>query len=372
MRLLVRSAACFQFLWMKKPELPNITSIRFFLALLVVIYHIFQFSVSRGLPYTTNLPVFQKGTEAVYMFFSLSGFLIIRTLFIEKVETGYVSLKNFYIRRIRRIFPLYYTVLFFGLCYYHYLLPAIGFPLEKGNYTMGKALFLGGTFFSNVLATYDPGAAVKILWSIGIEEQFYIVAAPLLLLLPHKRVALFLALFTLFYFALFHNDSAALLRKYHMYFYFFSFSGLLAVLQLKKPNLKCSKWIKWPLYLLILVYFFTNLFVTNLSIFVYHLLSMIAFGLFIYCLSEKPYSLLENRHLKYLGKISYGIYMTHIFAIHLSAIILMRTNADKLLDTGWYMFIFISSAVILSLLVAHISYKYFESYFLKPKRIKQA
>lgn len=356
---------------MKKPELPNITSIRFFLALLVVIFHVFQFSVSRGLPHVKNLPIFQKGTEAVYMFFSLSGFLIIRTLFLEKVESGYISLKKFYIRRIRRIFPLYYIVLFFGLFYYHYLLPTLGFPLEKGSYTIGEALFLGGTFFSNVLATYDPGAAVKILWSIGIEEQFYIVAAPLLLFLPQKKVALFLALFTLTYFVLFHSDSTALLRKYHMYFYFFSFSGLLAVLQLKKPNLKCSKWIKWLLYLLLLVYFFTNLFITNLSIPVYHLLSSSAFSLFIYCLSETPFSILENRYLKYFGKISYGIYMTHVFAIHLSAIILMRTNANKLLDAGWYMFIFMLSAIILSLLIAHISYKYFESYFLKPKRIKQ-
>lgn len=356
---------------MKKPELPNITSIRFFLALLVVIYHVFQFSVSRGLPHITNLPVFQKGTESVYMFFSLSGFLIIRTLFIEKMETGHISLKNFYIRRIRRIFPLYYTVLFFGLCYYHYLLPAIGFPLEKGNYTMGKALLLGGTFFSNVLATYDPGAAVKILWSIGIEEQFYIVAAPLLLFLPQKKVALFLALFTLLYFILFYSDFTVLLRRYHMYFYFFSFSGLLAVLQLKKSGFKFSKWIKWVIYLLVLVYFSTDIIVNNLPPTMYQLLSMVGFGLFICCLSEKPYPFLENRYLKYLGKISYGIYMMHVFAIHMSAIVLMRTNADKFLNTGWFILIFTSGAVILTLLTAHLSYRYFESCFLKTKRIKQ-
>jgi peptidoglycan/LPS O-acetylase OafA/YrhL len=356
---------------MKKPELPNITSIRFFLALLVVIFHVSQFSVSRGLPHYSNLPILQKGTEAVYMFFSLSGFLIIRTLFLEKMETGHISLKNFYLRRIRRIFPLYYIVLLLGLCYYHYLLPAIGFPLEKGNYTMGKALLLGGTFFSNILATYDPGAAVKVLWSIGIEEQFYIVIAPLLLLLPQKRIALFLTLFTLLYFALFYCNFAKLLQAYHMYFYFFSFSGLLAVLQLKKPRFKFCKWMKWLIYLLILFYFSTNLFVTNLTMPAYHLLSMIGFGLFVCCLSETPYSLLENRYLKYFGKISYGIYMTHVFAIHLSAIILMRTNAGKFLTTGWYIFIFTLSAVILTLLVAHLSYRYFESYFLKAKRLRR-
>jgi len=350
---------------MKKSELPNITSIRFFLALLVVIFHVSQFSVSRGLPHIASMPVLQKGTEAVYMFFSLSGFLIIRTLFIEKMETGYISLKSFYLRRIRRIFPLYYIILFFGLGYYHYLLPAIGFPLEKGNYTMGEALLLGGTLFSNILATYDPGAAIKILWSIGIEEQFYIVAAPLLLFLPQKRTALFLALFTLLYFVLFYGDSTALLRKYHMYFYFFSFSGLLAVLQLKRPGLKFSKWIKWMLYSVTLIYFFSNLFISNLPTPAYHLISMIIFGLFICSLSETPYSFLENHYLKYFGKISYGIYMTHVFAIHLSAIVLMRTNAGKLLKAEWYVLIFMLSSVLLTLLIAHFSYKYIESSFLK-------
>jgi len=357
---------------MKKPELPNITSIRFFLALFVVIFHVSQFSVSRGLPHFSNLPILQKGTEAVYMFFSLSGFLIIRTLFLEKIEKGSISLKNFYLRRIRRIFPLYYIILFFGLCYYHYLLPTLGFPLEKGNYTMGKALLLGGTFFSNILATYDPGAAVKILWSIGIEEQFYMVVAPLLLLLPPRRVGIFLALFTVLYFALFYSDFASLLRSYHMYFYFFSFSGLLAVFQVKNPDFKYSKWIKWLLYVLILIYFFTNLFIANLSTPVYHLMSMIIFAFFIFSLAKTPYSFLENRYLKYLGKISYGIYMTHVFAIHLSAIVLMRTHAAEFLTTECYVLIFILSSVILSLLIAHLSYKYFESYFLKTRQLKSA
>ncbi len=237
---------------------------------------------------------------------------------------------------------------------------------------MGKALLLGGTFFSNILATYDPGAAVKILWSIGIEEQFYMVVAPLLLLLPPRRVGIFLALFTVLYFALFYSDFASLLRSYHMYFYFFSFSGLLAVFQVKNPDFKYSKWIKWLLYVLILIYFFTNLFIANLSTPVYHLMSMIIFAFFIFSLAKTPYSFLENRYLKYLGKISYGIYMTHVFAIHLSAIVLMRTHAAEFLTTECYVLIFILSSVILSLLIAHLSYKYFESYFLKTRQLKSA
>ncbi len=70
---------------MIKPErIPNITPIRFILALLVIIFHIAQFNENRNFPFFNKLAIFNKGEEAVYMFFSLSGFLIIKQLFIEK------------------------------------------------------------------------------------------------------------------------------------------------------------------------------------------------------------------------------------------------------------------------------------------------
>jgi peptidoglycan/LPS O-acetylase OafA/YrhL len=67
-----------------KYQLPNLTAIRFFLALFVVLYHLPQYCKNRCFPFYNNLPVFFKGEEAVFMFFSLSGFLIIRGLIIEK------------------------------------------------------------------------------------------------------------------------------------------------------------------------------------------------------------------------------------------------------------------------------------------------
>ena len=64
--------------------LPNLTSLRFVLAFLVVVFHIHQFFQNRGFPFFNHLAVLNKGDEAVWMFFSLSGFLIIRQLFVEK------------------------------------------------------------------------------------------------------------------------------------------------------------------------------------------------------------------------------------------------------------------------------------------------
>lgn len=85
--------------------LPNITSLRFILALLVVLFHIPQFFKNRGFPFFDYLPFFHKGTEAVYMFFSLSGFLIIRQLYIEKTNTNSIDLKAFFFKADLENFP---------------------------------------------------------------------------------------------------------------------------------------------------------------------------------------------------------------------------------------------------------------------------
>lgn len=79
----------------KSKRFPNITAIRFILALMVVLFHIALFSENRDFPFYNNLAIFHKGTEAVYMFFSLSGFLIIKQLFDEKKHTNSINLKVF-------------------------------------------------------------------------------------------------------------------------------------------------------------------------------------------------------------------------------------------------------------------------------------
>ena len=93
--------------------LPNLTSIRFILAILVVIFHIPQFFENRGLPFYNGLAIFNKGEEAVRMFFSLSGFLIIKQLYEEKRIRSTINIKSFFLKRMLRIFPLYYLVLVF-------------------------------------------------------------------------------------------------------------------------------------------------------------------------------------------------------------------------------------------------------------------
>jgi len=348
---------------MQNKTLPNITSLRFFLALLVVLFHISQFGAGRGFPMYDDFSIFQKGAEAVYMFFSLSGFLIIRSLYLEKLVTGNVSLGSFYKRRILRIFPLYYAVLIFGLFYYNYLVPTLGYETEPRQYEIWQGLLLGATFFSNILATFRPGGILEILWSIGIEEQFYLLIAPVILILPVKKIMLFLVAFSAIYFVLYHNNNLDFLRDYKMMFYYFSVSGVVGIISVRYPSIKASRMVRIVFFAIFLLYFVTNIFLVLPSV-LYQMFSVVLFACIILCAIQIPNKFLENQSIKYLGKISYSIYMLHTIVLQITGFVFLKIDQDKPIV---FFVSFTLSTIILTVILSHLSYKYFESYFLKFK-----
>src|SRR4051812_23452387 len=147
---------------------PDIDGLRAFAVLAVVLYHAFP-KVVRG------------GYVGVDVFFVISGFLISSILFTELSE-GRFSFATFYGRRIRRIFPA------LAVCLAAVL--AFGFvslmPSELAQ--LGKHVFFGAGFLSNLVlwsesGYFDNAASLKPLlhlWSLGIEEQFYILWPTLL------------------------------------------------------------------------------------------------------------------------------------------------------------------------------------------------
>ena len=121
------------------------------------------------------------GSMGVNLFFVLSGFLITRILLLSKDENkdiGMVSpIKRFYLRRILRIFPIYYlTVLF---------LFVINFPAARENIVS----LLTYTF--NVNATWKPVGFLIHLWSLSVEEQFYILFPLFIFLIPKTKMKSF-------------------------------------------------------------------------------------------------------------------------------------------------------------------------------------
>jgi peptidoglycan/LPS O-acetylase OafA/YrhL len=171
---------------------PDIDGLRAFAVLSVVFYHAFPNAVPGGY-------------VGVDIFFVISGFLISSILLKENAE-GSFSFTAFYGRRIRRIFPAL-TVCLAAVLAYGFV-PLL--PSELAQ--LGKHVFFGAAFLSNIAIWSETGyfgiaATLKPLlhlWSLGIEEQFYIlwpavlwIAFRLKTAIGKLVVVLFLASFTI-------------------------------------------------------------------------------------------------------------------------------------------------------------------------------
>lgn len=153
---------------------PDIDGLRAIAVLSVVAFHAFP-------------NWFKGGFIGVDIFFVISGFLI-STIIFENLEKGTFSFAEFYSRRIRRIFPALILVIMATLAFGWLVLIS-----EELN-QLGKHVAAGAGFISNIIlwgeaGYFDNSAETKPLlhlWSLGIEEQFYIIW-PFILWLAWKR-----------------------------------------------------------------------------------------------------------------------------------------------------------------------------------------
>jgi len=152
---------------------PDIDGLRAFAVLSVVGYHAFP-------------SIFRGGFVGVDVFFVISGYLISRIIFAEMDESKF-NFIDFYSRRIKRIFPSLLFVLLSCIVIGWLTLLADEYEL------LGKHVAAGAGFISNIVLWQESGyfdsAAIKKpllhLWSLGVEEQFYIIW-PLLLWLAYR------------------------------------------------------------------------------------------------------------------------------------------------------------------------------------------
>ncbi|MCB0462061.1 MAG: acyltransferase [Flavobacteriaceae bacterium] len=350
-------------------RLPNLDVLRFVLATLVLMFHLPQLSRNQGLPYFDDLPIFHRGIEAVYMFFVLSGFLIIRLIYNEKLR-GVFSIKKFYMRRILRIFPLYYLIVAFGFVFYQLILPILGIPFEN-NYNLVEGILLCVFFMPNVFGSlYEPGGILEILWSIGIEEQFYLLIAPLMFFIKPKRIFAVLVLLTVLYFVVFHTNGFEFLKRYKLVYFLVFVGGITAILEIKLYLEFLKQSILLPLLIVILtiLYFTTDILLFETS-WLQNLVTSVLFSLFIHTLAHNNCGIeIKHKTINYFGTISYGIYMFHAIALNFVVFLFLKMEfVSKLQDTLVVLLINILTFAI-TILFAHFSYTNFESYFLQLKQ----
>ena len=369
----------------KKIYFGNLDSIRFFAAMMVFLAHGFspayQYFGVNGTFIEKLLFTISNGETGVSIFFVLSGFLITYLLLSELEINNRISVKNFYTRRILRIWPLYYAVLLVVFL----LIPWIAKSLNMfGNIASQPIYYF--TFLSNFdvinILTHYPGQDIipqSITWSVAIEEQFYAFWPLIFAFLPRKMfpVVLISIITGSLSYRLLNYDNTAIL-----YFHTFSVLMDLALGGLFAYMLKHSKRVNYffsntgtfthLIYFLIsfgLLYYFHNIFSFPQGVAVGRLFVSISFAFIIASQSASTTkSLLNLGKLKIpnkLGKYTYGIYLIHPIALFFIDAILVYFSIKN--DNIFVGLVYGFAGLALTLILSILSYNYYESKFLKLK-----
>lgn len=138
--------------------------------------------------YHTHLFGVRSGFVGVDVFFVVSGFLITRLLLGEAASTGTIALPEFWARRARRLLPAAALTVVATVLVARQVLPPLAMPTLAAD-TFGAATFTSNVVFGNRVGDYfAPTSTSPLLhfWSLAVEEQFYLVWPPLLVLLMRR------------------------------------------------------------------------------------------------------------------------------------------------------------------------------------------
>jgi peptidoglycan/LPS O-acetylase OafA/YrhL len=330
---------------------------------------VFFVIISHRFPEDHILRTFPLGQYGVDVFFVLSGFLISRGLFNQlitknvSVKSSFEILKIFFINRALRIFPIYYLLLLFL-----YLTKGI-----IGN-NFGENISWYLFYCANYLMYsqdkwYGPLAH---LWSLSVEEQFYIFFPILLLFVFRNRVLLFLTILvtigTFYPFFLSGMKSILTLSCINA----FGIGGLFAYVEIYKPHFiqrfyKYTLFLSLPILFLIIIH---NLYST--IPFFSERLAVSIFAIYIITLCYlKPNSfvvdkILNNKFLNFVGIISYGIYLYHNIVPKYWNYILLKVNINPYHGQFSYVEFFLQTTFII--ILSYFSWILLEKPILKFKR----
>lgn len=361
--------------YLNKIYFPNLNGLRFIAAFMVIIHHIEQIKGILGLKSLWENPCINiLGPLGVVLFFVLSGFLITYLLLVENKSFSKINVKNFYIRRILRIWPLYYLILALSF----FVFPQINFFAisnlnELLSQDFGIKLTLFVFFLPNIsLLLYSPVPYGSQLWSVGIEEQFYLFW-PLLFKVKKNIKSIIMIILLIFviirivllpvFDTIVNSENSNLIHVFFEHFNIdcMAIGAFFSVLLFEKNKILSFLYGQFfqviilisTLFLIVKGYKFA--FLTNQ---IYALL----FAIIILNLSSNKKNILnlENRMFNYLGKISYGLYMYHVIAIVIITKLFVYFKYDNFILICFF-------SIMLSILLASLSYELFEKKIIKLK-----
>lgn len=363
----------------EKRYFPNLNGIRCIAALLVVCHHLEQAKHAYGIANLYEYPIMQHaGRLGVGLFFVLSGFLITYLLLDERGRFGNVDAKKFYLRRVFRIWPIYFLII--GLSFFVFPhLDLLAFPgtEEKLSVHVTERLILLALVLPNfAFVLYDLPYWCAQTWSIGVEEQFYYLW-PWLIKYPKNRLVILLLFLGItagiLFLGLNYLDPDDQTRNAIVGTFIGQFriqtmalGGLCAYLVYYEKNyilnLLFRKDVQLIVYTVLVV-----LFLSGIHFFGFLELYAVFFGFFVLNVSCNKNSVinLENRVMIHLGKISYGLYIYHVFVIVLM-INFLRAYVPGLDGATYQLTVYILSLAG-SVLVSSASYTFLEKPLLAYK-----
>lgn len=361
----------------------GLNALRCFAAFLVVMHHSETIKRKYGLANVEWLGLFRNGSTAVIFFFVLSGFLITYLLLKETAKTGTVSVRNFYLKRVLRIWPLYALLVIFGALILPQLLSVFHVDYEM-PYTFSQvwAYFV---FFVPGLVTFFFGHHfLEPLWSIGVEEVFYLIWAPIFKVSKGRILKILLAIIAIK--AILLLLSITLIKNELFYYIVYTFQfeamavgglGAYFLYHTKRSVAQLpifAKPVQVLVYVILAAFLIFNVNIDNMfwnMVFKTPVISQLLIDLlFLYLIigvsvTENSIIKLNNRFLSYLGEISYGIYMYHMLVVFGTMLVLKKYLMHMGTVTG--LVVFYPVVFILVIIVASLSKKFFENYFLRLK-----
>jgi peptidoglycan/LPS O-acetylase OafA/YrhL len=321
--------------------------------------------------------VASAGWIGVDLFFVLSGFLITGILLDTRGHKGYF--RNFYARRTLRIFPLYYGVLLLALA----LTPLIHLQWQGGD--IAHFLYVGNVAvqFNPALEGVKPWLNLDAMWSLAVEEQFYLVWPLVVLFIADRKALRWIAGFM----------GIALLMRIGLLFLLpvgSAFEWSYKVLPMRADGLLCGaaaailfragsleeavRRLRWPAWIAaigiaaIIAHDRRLEFHSELSCaIVFPCLGILFARLLLVALrtGSWAYSIGSTGWLRFFGRYSYGMYIFHRL---LNSVDLMRWLQTRTHSQALGGVLYVVSILALTTGAAVLSYELYERHFLKLKR----
>jgi len=352
---------------------PELDALRFFAFFGVFIFHAAphtrDFYETAGAPQWLSsflLSVFGAGAYGVDLFFVLSAYLITSLLLRERDLTGTVDLRGFYLRRILRIWPLYLSFVAFATIAGRF------FPSQQ----LSASYVLGFTFLAgNWVYVFHglPHSFAIPLWTVSIEEQFYLTWPLALRKVTRRRLA-FLAIGLLLLAHLLRawmvmTGAAVNPMEYNTFTRLdpIALGILVALFHDHLPQL--AGWQRWALTIsgvavCIAAYAMSALEndapMSTWRLAASHSLTAVGSLAIMLSVLGTTHPFFRNKALIYLGKISYGLYVIHELAHLLAKQIYPAASPLRV-------FVQSSLALAITIALAAASYRWLESPFLQLK-----